>query len=126
MSVSVETVIDLIRSSLFLWNGFNFLILAHLYYFGYQRIKSSRIIASLCYLNLTLGLMYTISSFLPIVRIMDRQIYLNLVPFTTLLHLPIGIFVQWFREESLRDQDVEITKAKVPLKIINEKGVTDA
>lgn len=117
-----ETILTLVRSLIFLWNGFNFFLLYHLYYFGYQRIRPSRIIGSLAYLYLALGTMYTLSSFLPVINVVNRPLYLSLLPWTTILHLPVALFAQWFRLESLSDQSIHVKKTEIPVKVIEQEG----
>jgi hypothetical protein len=103
----IAALLDLLRIATYLWVASECLFLAHLYWFGYIRYRRSPIILSMFRLFIALGIMFLYTSFLPVVKFFDVQIYLSLTNGSTIFLLLVGWALTDFRHQSLTEQKID-------------------
>lgn len=99
-----------IRTGLYLLMAIEFLFLAQLYWYGYKRVKQSRIIFILQRLLLSLGVLFLCTAFLLIAKSLTHPLYEVVLLFYPFLLFPTLYYLRRFRKESIGDQDILLPK----------------
>ena len=98
-----QIAFPIIRSVVYLWIGIESLLVAQLYYFGYKRVKPTKIIVAFQKLFAALGIMFILFAVLPILTISNhefRDILIN-HGWVVWLSIPIGVSIKEIRKESI-------------------------
>lgn len=113
----------LLRVFLYLWVAKELIIITALYQYGYKKYKSSQIVKYIKGLFLSLSLFFAYLVLLPIVLILNKEIYLDIVNILPLLIIPVIYNLKKFRYYSVFEDEIKLPKEKNVKKII--KGRVD-
>ena len=96
---------DLLRSVFYMWASFEAFLLAYLYHFGYDKLKKTPIIGALKGLFTVLGFWMGFLSVLPILKVLDQEVWVLAVPLLTIPVVFIIHFLKKFRHWSLNTKN---------------------
>lgn len=102
--LNLESIIDLIRSLIYIWVALEAIFLFRLYQFAHENHKRSPIISTLQKLFLALGIMFLYYTFLPIIRMYDQSLHKLAVSGGAFFVVIVGFCLTRFRIESLSKQ----------------------
>lgn len=110
--MNIDDISSYIRTIFYLLLGVESVFLSHLYWYGYRKVKKSKIIFVLQRLLLSLGVFFLYTSLLPIVRIIDPDLHLDFVFIIPILLLPLYYYLYRFRKETVSDQEIILPEDK--------------
>lgn len=96
------TFFDVIRMCIYVWASVEAYLLFHLYSYGFQNFKQSKIIASLSMALFFIGTYFSFVFLMAVTRSVDPTFYVYVSQYAFVLAFFVAICLKWFREESLR------------------------
>jgi len=93
---------DIFRLMIYAWATIEAFLLFHLYSYGFENFKKSKIIGTLSLLFAAIGTYIFFVFLMAVARIIDGEFYIYISQFTFVFVLLVGICLKCFREESLR------------------------
>jgi len=96
-------------------------IAAFLYYFGYYRVKRTKIIQSLAGFFFSQAVYFCILTAFPLMQFIDQGTYLIAVNFIWITLLPSTYFLFKFIEQSIDGEPIKIVETEFPVKMIKEE-----
>ena len=95
----------ILRAFFYFWLAVEFIGIAMLYYWGYYRIKRTRIIGTMSVLFFMIGVFFSFLIVVSITGAIDVERYKNIVNSLYIIFIPLLFIVRRFREDSLRTED---------------------
>lgn len=106
---------DIFRTLVYLWIVFEGIFLTLLYKMAWGNMKRSGIILSLHFIFLSITIFFVGLTILPVVRILDGNVYQSITPYLVIPAIPIALTLRSFRIKSLEED-----MPKKPVKVIKE------
>lgn len=95
----------LLRAFFYFWLAVEFIGVASLYYWGYYKVKKSRIIGTMALLFFMIGILFAFLIIVSITGAIDMERYRTIVNLLFIPFLPLLYLIRRFRDDSLRTED---------------------
>lgn len=118
MEIDTFYILAILRAFFYFWLAVEFIGISSLYYFGYYRIKKTRIIGTMSLLFLVIGIFFCFLIIVSITGVTDTGRYQYLVNYGCIIYLPLLYFIRRFKDDSLKVEDgkhIEKGEKKIPL-----------